>query len=61
MSFRALVLTLFPEMFPGPLGQSLAGRALARGDWSLDAIDIRRASEGMQPETWDAPETYDAD
>ena len=41
MSFRALVLTLFPEMFPGPLGQSLAGRALARGDWSLDAIDIR--------------------
>jgi tRNA (guanine37-N1)-methyltransferase len=41
MSFRALVLTLFPEMFPGPLGHSLAGRALARGDWSLDAIDIR--------------------
>jgi tRNA (guanine37-N1)-methyltransferase len=41
MSFRALVLTLFPEMFPGPLAYSLAGRALARGDWSLDAIDIR--------------------
>lgn len=41
MSFRALVLTLFPEMFPGPLGHSLAGRALARGDWSLEAIDIR--------------------
>lgn len=41
MTWRALVLTLFPEMFPGPLGQSLAGRALARGDWSLDAIDIR--------------------
>lgn len=41
MSFRALVLTLFPEMFPGPLGHSLAGRALARGDWSLDTIDIR--------------------
>ena len=41
MSFRALVLTLFPEMFPGPLGHSLAGRALARGDWSLETIDIR--------------------
>jgi tRNA (guanine37-N1)-methyltransferase len=41
MSWRADVLTLFPEMFPGPLGQSLAGRALARGDWSLAAHDIR--------------------
>ena len=39
--WRATVLTIFPQMFPGPLGQSLAGRALARGDWSLDAIDIR--------------------
>lgn len=41
MSWSARVLTLFPEMFPGPLGHSLAGRALARGDWSLEAIDIR--------------------
>jgi tRNA (guanine37-N1)-methyltransferase len=41
MSFRAIVLTLFPEMFPGPLGHSLAGKALARGDWSLETIDIR--------------------
>jgi tRNA (guanine37-N1)-methyltransferase len=41
MSWRADVLTLFPEMFPGPLGASLAGRALARGDWSLSAHDIR--------------------
>jgi tRNA (guanine37-N1)-methyltransferase len=41
MSWRAAVLTLFPEMFPGPLGHSLAGRALAAGIWSLDAIDIR--------------------
>jgi tRNA (guanine37-N1)-methyltransferase len=39
--WRATVLTLFPEMFPGPLGLSLAGRALAQGIWSLDAIDIR--------------------
>ncbi len=39
--FRATVLTLFPEMFPGPLGLSLAGRALADGVWGLEAIDIR--------------------
>jgi len=39
--WRAAVLTLFPEMFPGPLGLSLAGRALAEGRWSLDAIDVR--------------------
>jgi tRNA (guanine37-N1)-methyltransferase len=39
--WRATVLTLFPEMFPGPLGYSLAGRALAEGIWSLDAVDVR--------------------
>jgi tRNA (guanine37-N1)-methyltransferase len=39
--WRATVLTIFPEMFPGPLGVSLAGKALAGGAWSLDAIDIR--------------------
>ena len=39
--WRASVLTLFPEMFPGPLGQSLAGRAMAAGRWSLDAVQIR--------------------
>ena len=41
MTFAATVLTLFPEMFPGPLGHSLAGRALEKGIWSLDARDIR--------------------
>src|SRR5687768_13391895 len=41
MSFRASVLTLYPEMFPGPLGVSLAGRALGEGTWSLEAIQIR--------------------
>lgn len=41
MTFAATVLTLYPEMFPGPLGISLAGRALAEGKWSLDAIQIR--------------------
>jgi tRNA (guanine37-N1)-methyltransferase len=39
--WRASVLTLFPGMFPGPLGHSLAGRALERGAWTLDAHDIR--------------------
>jgi tRNA (guanine37-N1)-methyltransferase len=41
MTWRATVLTLFPDMFPGPLGLSLAGRALASGLWSLDAVNIR--------------------
>lgn len=41
MSFRATVLTLFPGMFPGPLGESLAGRALASGRWTLEARDLR--------------------
>jgi tRNA (guanine37-N1)-methyltransferase len=39
--WHATVLTLFPEMFPGPLGASLAGRALEREVWRLSAIDIR--------------------
>lgn len=41
MSWQASVLTLFPEMFPGPLALSLAGRALAAGVWSLQAVNIR--------------------
>ncbi|MDN5926928.1 MAG: tRNA (guanosine(37)-N1)-methyltransferase TrmD [Hyphomicrobiales bacterium] len=41
MSFRADVLTLYPEMFPGPLGVSLAGRALAAGAWALETVQIR--------------------
>jgi tRNA (guanine37-N1)-methyltransferase len=41
MTFAATVLTLYPDMFPGPLGHSLAGRALAEGRWSLDAVNIR--------------------
>jgi tRNA (guanine37-N1)-methyltransferase len=44
VSFKATVLTLFPEMFPGPLGVSLAGRALEQGIWSLDARDIRASA-----------------
>ncbi len=41
MTWRATVLTIFPEMFPGTLGSSLAGKALADGKWALDLIDIR--------------------
>ena len=41
MAFHATVLTLYPEMFPGLLGQSLSGKALARGDWALDCVQIR--------------------
>lgn len=44
MSFAATVLTLFPEMFPGTLGQSLAGKALNDGLWSLDVRDIRASA-----------------
>ena len=55
MSWRAVVLTLFPEMFPGPLGQSLAGRALERGDWSLDAVNIRDYAEDRHATVDDNP------
>ena len=41
MGFAATILTLYPEMFPGPLGVSLAGRALERGDWSCETVQIR--------------------
>lgn len=40
-SFKAAVLTLFPDMFPGPLGQSLAGKALLENIWRLDVVNIR--------------------
>jgi tRNA (guanine37-N1)-methyltransferase len=41
MTWTARILTLFPEMFPGPLAHSLAGKALERGDWKIETIDIR--------------------
>ncbi|WP_298190788.1 tRNA (guanosine(37)-N1)-methyltransferase TrmD [Novosphingobium sp.] len=41
MTFHATVLTLYPEMFPGPLGVSLAGRAMAEGKWAIDTVQIR--------------------
>ena len=53
--FTATVLTLFPAMFPGPLGQSLAGEALARGLWSLEARDIRGHGLGRHRAVDDTP------
>ena len=41
MTFHASILTLFPDMFPGTLGLSLAGKALREGKWSYEAVDIR--------------------
>ena len=55
MSWRATVLTLFPGMFPGPLGASLAGRALERGVWSLEARDIRAAATDRHRSVDDTP------
>jgi 16S rRNA processing protein RimM len=45
--WRASILTIFPEIFPGPLASSLAGKALASGIWSLDTHDIRDAAERL--------------
>ena len=53
--FAATVLTLFPEMFPGPLGLSLSGAALARGDWSLEARAIREHGVGRHRAVDDTP------
>jgi len=53
--FAATVLTLFPEMFPGPLGLSLAGDALERGLWSLEARDIREHGLGRHRTVDDTP------
>lgn len=53
--WRATVLTLFPEMFPGPLGVSLAGRALATGIWALETRDIRDAATDRHRSVDDTP------
>lgn len=53
--FAATVLTLFPAMFPGPLGQSLAGEALAQGLWSLEARDVRDQGLGRHRAVDDTP------
>ena len=55
MSWRADILTLFPAMFPGPLGESLAGRALEAGTWSLKVTDIREFGLGRHRAVDDTP------
>jgi tRNA (guanine37-N1)-methyltransferase len=55
MTWTASVLTLFPEMFPGPLGHSLAGRGLATGLWSLEAVDIRSFATDRHRSVDDTP------
>jgi tRNA (guanine37-N1)-methyltransferase len=55
MVFRASVLTLYPEMFPGHLSHSLAGKALARGAWALDVHNIRDAARDKHRSVDDTP------
>ena len=55
MTWHATAITLFPGMFPGPLGLSLAGRALERGLWRLDVRDIRDAGAGRHRAVDDTP------
>ena len=53
--WRATVLTLYPQMFPGPLGESLSGEGLARGLWRLDTHDIRAHGLGRHRAVDDTP------
>ena len=53
--WRVTILTIFPDMFPGPLGASLAGKALAAGLWSLEAVDIRSHATDKHRSVDDTP------
>ena len=55
MTWHCNILTLFPDMFPGSLGQSLSGRALANGTWSYDAIQIRNFANDKHQTVDDTP------
>ena len=55
MSFRATVLTLYPEMFPGHLGFSLAGKAMERSQWSIETVQIRDFAEDRHRTVDDTP------
>lgn len=55
MTWRATVLTIFPDMFPGPLGLSLAGKALQTGIWALETVDIREFGIGPHRTVDDTP------
>ncbi|WP_142849622.1 tRNA (guanosine(37)-N1)-methyltransferase TrmD [Telmatospirillum sp. J64-1] len=54
-AWTATLLTIFPEMFPGPLGLSLAGRALAEGKWALETVDIRDYASDKHRSVDDTP------
>lgn len=55
MSWQATVLTLYPDMFPGPLGHSLSGRGLEKGLWSCEAVNIRSFAEDRHHTVDDTP------
>jgi len=55
MTWRATVLTIFPEMLPGPLACSLAGKALEAGIWQLETVDIRKFARDKHRSVDDAP------
>ncbi|MCB1482514.1 MAG: tRNA (guanosine(37)-N1)-methyltransferase TrmD [Rhodobiaceae bacterium] len=55
MSWQATVLTLYPEMFPGPLGVSLAGKALEVGTWACESVQIRDFGIGKHRAVDDTP------
>ncbi len=55
MTFRATILTLYPEMFPGHLGFSLSGKAMERGDWALETVQIRDFAEDKHRTVDDTP------
>jgi tRNA (guanine37-N1)-methyltransferase len=55
VTWRAIVLTIFPEMLPGPLAYSLAGKALKAGLWRLETVDIRRFARDKHRSVDDAP------
>ena len=55
MNLKVNILTLFPEMFPGCLGESLAGKALERGDWAYNAVNIRGFAQDTHKTVDDTP------
>ncbi|MEZ5789979.1 MAG: tRNA (guanosine(37)-N1)-methyltransferase TrmD [Nitratireductor sp.] len=55
MTFRASIITLYPEMFPGPLGVSLAGKALEDGKWLLETLALREFGTGRHRMVDDTP------